>query len=61
MNDRTNGGRGGGRVMLQGVDVTDPKRTFSKEEGNKLKGQWQYIWDRRNSRGTGAEAGRGRG
>ena len=31
--------------MLQGVDVTNPKHTFSKEEWNKLKGQWQYIWD----------------
>jgi len=53
-----NGGRGGGgRVMLQGVDVTDPKRTFSKDEWNKLKGQWQYIWDRRGGRGAGNDSG----
>ena len=33
-------GRGGGRVILNGVDVTDPNRTFTNEEWNKLKGQW---------------------
>jgi len=38
-----NGGQGGGQVMLQGIDVTNPKHTFLKEEWNKLKSQWQYI------------------
>jgi len=38
--------------MVNGVDVTNPKQTFSKEEWEKLKGQWQYIWDRRASRAT---------
>jgi len=55
-----NAGRGG-QVMLQGVDVTDPKQTFSKEEWNKLKGQWNYIWDKRGGRGAGGDPGCGRG
>jgi len=46
------GGGRGGRIMVNGVDVTNPKQTFSKEEWEKLKGQWQYIWDRRASRAT---------
>jgi len=47
--------------MLQGVDVTNPKRTFSKDEWNKLKGQWQYIWDRQGSQGSEGDHGQGRG
>ena len=54
-------GRGGGRVILNGVDVTDPKQTFSKEEWNKLKGQWQYIWDKRAGRAPTSIPGQGRG
>jgi len=42
--------------MLQGMDVTNPKCTFSKEEWNK-----QYILDQQNGQGQGAEARRGRG
>jgi len=32
-----NQGQGSGQVMLQGMDVTNPKDTFSKEEWNKHK------------------------
>jgi len=38
--------------MVNGIDMTDPKQTFSKEEWEKLKGQLQYIWDRRADRAT---------
>jgi len=60
------GGRGsrggGGKVILNGVDVSNPNRTFSKEEWDKLKGNWQYIWDKRAKKGGGnPAAGRGRG
>jgi len=37
-------------VILNMVDVLDPNCTFSKEEWNKLRGQWQYIWDKRAGR-----------
>jgi len=52
---------GGGQVILNGVDVLDPNRTFSKEEWNKLRGQWQYIWDKRAARGGANVGGRGHG
>jgi len=58
---RGGGGRGGGKVVLNGVDVSDPNRTFSKEEWNKLRGNWQYIWDKRAKKAGGPAAGRGRG
>jgi len=54
-------GGGGGRIELNGIDVSDPNRTFSRDEWNKLKGHWQYIWDRRNKKGNPQTAGRGRG
>jgi len=41
--------------------VSDPNRTFSKEEWNKLRGQSQYIWDRRAGRAGTNVAGRGHG
>jgi len=47
-------------VILNGVNVTDPNRSFSKDEWNKLRGQWQYIWDRRTARGGANAGGRGR-
>jgi len=43
-------------LILNGVDVSEPNCTFSKEEWNKLRGQWQYIWDKRAGRGAGAHA-----
>jgi len=36
--------------MLNRVDVSDPNQTFSKEAWNKLRGWWQYIWDKRAGR-----------
>jgi len=49
-------------VILNGVDVSDPNHTFSREEWEKLKGNWQYIWDKRAKKGGGNPAtGRGRG
>jgi len=48
-------------VILNGVDVLDPNHTFSKEEWNKLRGQWQYIWDKRAGRTGTNVAGRGHG
>jgi len=34
-------------VVLNGVDVTDFRRPFSKEEWDKIRDYWQYIWDKR--------------
>jgi len=50
-------GGGGGKVTLNGVDVSNPNRTFSKEKWDKLKGNWQYIGDKRNKKGGGNPAG----
>jgi len=48
-------------VILNGIDVSDPNRTFSRDEWNKLKGHWQYIWDKRAKKNGTPAAGRGRG
>jgi len=47
---------GGGKVILNGVDVSNPNCIFSREEWDKLKGNWQYIWDKRAKKSGGNPA-----
>jgi len=44
------GGQGGGWVVLNGIDVSNRNHMFSREEWNRLKGHWQYIWDESQER-----------
>jgi len=70
-NGNRNGGRGGDdRTVINGVDVTDANRNFSQQEWEKLRGHYDYIFQRRGRqdfRGRGGPraparlGGRGRG
>jgi len=41
-------GRENGKVMINGVDITNPNWNFTWDEWNKLQGNYDYIFERRN-------------